>query len=168
MPRLLGRSKQPMSGVDLMRHRAFFFLSLFAPLLLSGCSTYGYKTPIGETTYAPVDYHKVKLLFGPPAQPYEVIGVVTVDGGTWATEGDMYQKLLKSAAKLGADAVIVAGEGSYGTMVMPGVSTSTGTANVTTDAYGNSTVTGAATTYSGPTYAGILPRDKGFAIKFTK
>jgi len=148
-------------------------------LMLGGCSTYGYKTAIGEHSYPPVDWHKVKLLFGAPAQPYEVIGVVTVDGGTWATAGDMYKKLIKSAAELGADAVIVSGEGSYGTMTIPGVSTTTGSATTyanasatangnTVDANGEATTTANATTYSTPTYGAVLPRDKGLAIKFTK
>jgi len=148
-------------------------------LALPGCSTYGYKTAIGEHTYPPVDWHKVKLLFGAPAQPYEVIGVVTVDGGTWASVGDMYKKLIKASADLGADAVIVSGEGSYGTMAIPGVSTTTGSATTygtatatsngnTVDAYGDATTTANATTYSSPSYGAILPRDKGLAIKFTK
>ena len=148
-------------------------------MTLTGCGSYGYKTAIGENTYAPVDAHKVKLLFGPPPQPYEVIGVVTVDGGTWTTAGDMYKKLIKSAADLGADAVIVTGEGSYGTLVIPGVSTTTGSATTTgnavatgngntVDAYGNATTTGAATTYTTPSYGADLPRDKGLAIKFTR
>jgi hypothetical protein len=164
-----------------MRYLSFLQILALGVVLLTlpRCSTYGYKTAIGEHTYPPVDYHKVKLLLSPPSQPYEVIGVVTVDGGTWATEGDMYQKLIKSAAVLGADAVIVNGEGSYGTMTIPGVSTTTGTATTygnatatsngnTVDAYGNASTTANATTYSTPSYGAVLPRDKGLAIKFTK
>ena len=129
---------------------------------LQGCTTFGYKTPIGEHTYAPVDYHKVKLLFGAPAQPYEVIGIVSVDGGTFATAGDMYQKLIKSAAVLGADAVIVTGEGSR-QFLLPGSS------STTVDAYssGNYTTATANTIYT-PAYIANMPTNKGLAIKFTK
>lgn len=144
----------------------------------SGCTTYGYKTPLGETTYAPVDYHKVKLLFGPPTAKYDVIGVVSVQGGTWASPGDMYQKLIKSAAALGADAVIVTGEGSE-KAIIPGVSTTLGNASTygnatanyygnTVDAYGNANTTASATTYSSPTYIADMPTNKGLAIKFSK
>jgi len=152
---------------------------LFALILtLNGCTTYGYKTPLGETTYAPVDYHKVKLLFGAPAEKYEVIGVVSVQGGTWASAGDMYQKLIKSAAQLGADAVIVTGEGSQ-KAIIPGVSSTVGTANTygnatatgygnTVDVYGNANTTATSTTYSSPTYIADMPTNKGLAIKFSK
>jgi hypothetical protein len=133
----------------------------------------------GDTTYAPVDAHKVDLLFAPPNQPYKVIGVVSADGGTWTTPGQMYKKLIKCAADLGADAVIVTGEGSYGTMTIPGVSNTVGSATTygnasatangnTVDAYGNTVTTANATTYSTSSYGAVLPRDKGLAIKFTK
>ncbi len=152
---------------------------LFALILaLTGCTTYGYKTPLGETTYAPVDYHKVKLLFGAPAEKYEVIGVVSVQGGTWASAGDMYQKLIKSAAQLGADAVIVTGEGSQ-KAIIPGVSSTVGSANTygtatatdygnTVDVNGNASTTATATTYTSPTYMADMPTNKGLAIKYSK
>ena len=153
---------------------------LFALILaLTGCTTYGYKMPLGETTYAPVDYHKVKLLFGAPPEKYEVIGVVSVQGGTWASAGDMYQKLIKSAAQLGADAVIVTGEGSQ-KAIIPGVSSTVGTANTyvgtatatdygnTVDVNGNASTTATATTYSSPTYIADMPTNKGLAIRFSK
>ena len=152
---------------------------LFLPISLlgCGCTTYGYKTPLGEKTYAPVDFHRVKLLFGAPDCPYEVIGVVSVDGGTWATPGDMYQKLLKSGAQLGADAVIVTGEGAN-QAIIPGVSTTTynGTAygsgsatsyGNTVNAYGTVSSYGTATTVASPTYIANMPTNKGLAIKFT-
>jgi hypothetical protein len=163
-------------GRSLCLARAGFLFTLI--LTLPGCTTYGYKTPLGETTYAPVDYHKVKLLFAPPVQKYEVIGVVSVQGGTWASAGDMYQKLIKSAAQLGADAVIVTGEGSQ-KAIIPGVSSTTGIADTqgyatatdygnTVDVYGAETTTASATTYSSPTYIADMPTNKGLAIKFTK
>jgi hypothetical protein len=156
--------------------QAGFLLTLI--LTLPACTTYGYKTPLGETTYAPVDYHKVKLLFAPPTQKYEVVGVVSVQGGTWASAGDMYQKLIKSAAELGADAVIVTGEGSE-KAIIPGVSTTAGTANTygnatatsygnMVDVYGNATTTATASTYSSPTYIADMPTNKGLAIKYSK
>ena len=111
-------------------------------------------------------------------QKYEVVGVVSVQGGTWASAGDMYQKLIKSAAALGADAVIVTGEGSE-KAIIPGVSTTTGSANTygnatatsygdTVDVYGNATTTAAASTYSSPTYIANMPTNKGLAIKYSK
>jgi hypothetical protein len=129
---------------------------------LTGCSTYGYKTPLGEKRYAPVDYRKVKLLFGAPREAYEVIGVVSVQGGVIATAGDMYQKLIKSAAELGADAVIVTGEGAN-TAVMPGSSQTRTDVTVSGNtAYANST-----TNYS-PAMIADMPTNKGLAIKFTR
>jgi hypothetical protein len=105
-----------------MEHRCYLPILLVAvTVLLPGCGSYGFKTALGETTYAPVDYHKVDLLFAAPNQPYKVIGVASADGGTWTTPGQMYKKLIKCAADLGADAVIITGEGSYGTMTIPGV-----------------------------------------------
>lgn len=159
-------------------------------IFLSGCTTYGYKTRLGENTYAPVDYHKVKLLFGAPEQKYEVIGVVSVQGGTWASAGDMYQKLIKSAAVLGADAVIVTGEGNQ-QVLLPGTASTTvnayssgndtttatgmttyspGTSQTTVDAnsYGNETTTATANTIYTPSYIANMPTNKGLAIKFTK
>jgi len=137
-------------------------LLIFSALSMVACSTYGYKTAIGERTYPPVDYHKVKLLFAAPSQPYETIGIVSTEGGIFATPGDMYQKLLKSAALLGADAVIVAGEGSR-SVVMPGTEYTTAQAT----ASGN-TVYGSSTTTYSPTTTAAMPNNKGFAIKFTK
>ena len=74
----------------------------------------------------------------------------------------MYQKLLKSAAVLGADAVIVAGEGSRD-VIMPGAQYTTAQAT----ASGN-TVYGSSTTTYAPTSSASMPNNKGFAIKFTK
>jgi hypothetical protein len=171
---ILETVQAPFRSPALARTGLFFALILALP----GCTTYGYKTPLGETTYAPVDYHEVKLLFGAPAEKYEVIGVVSVQGGTWASAGDMYQKLIKSAAQLGADAVIVTGEGSQ-KAIIPGVSSTVGTANTygnatatgygnTVDVYGNANTTATSTTYSSPTYIADMPTNKGLAIKFSK
>ena len=159
-----------------MRQIAFILTGLLLALSLGGCSTYGYKTSLGENTYPPVDYHKVKLLFGPPAQPYEVIGVVSVQGGVFASYGDMCRKLVKSAAALGADAVIVTGEGNN-QAIIPGVATTydTGSAygSATATTYGNSADVNGTGSYSGtsvtsstPTYFANMPTNKGLAIKF--
>ena len=143
-----------------------YILTLIAAFSLSGCGSYGSKTALGDTTYAAVPAGKVELLFGAPNRPYKIIGVVSADGGTWTTPGQMYKKLIKCAADLGADAVIVTGEGSYGSMLLPGTSTTLGSATATQ--YGNTVnACGQATTYSGPTYGADLPRDKGLAIKYT-
>jgi hypothetical protein len=161
-----------------MRQITSFLLVLLLPLLFTGCSTYGYKTALGETTYAPVDYHKVKLFVGPPNRPYEVIGVVSVDGGVFASYGDMCRKLVKSAAVLGADGVIVTGEGNN-QAIIPGVSTTTSTGNAygsatatsygnTVDAYGTGTYSGMSSTYATPSYIANMPTNKGLAIKFTQ
>ncbi|HEV3273010.1 MAG TPA: hypothetical protein VGZ93_12585 [Candidatus Methylacidiphilales bacterium] len=142
-------------------------LLLGIAILLTGCGSYGSKTALGDTVYAPVEPAKVDLLFGPPDKPYKVIGVVSADGGTWTTPGQMYKKLIKCAADLGADAVIITGEGSYGTLGLPGTTTTFESASAT--AYGNTVdAYGNATTVSGPSYGAVLPRDKGLAIKFIK
>ena len=75
----------------------------------------------------------------------------------------MYQKLIKSAAVLGADAVILTGEGSNGEVVIPGAAYTTATATAT----GNTAYGSGITTYA-PTMAGDLPTNKGLAIKFTQ
>lgn len=163
--------------LDLMR-QITSILILVLCLGLGGCTTYGYKTAIGGQTYAPVDWHKVKLLFHEPTQPYEVIGVVSTQGGITASEGDMTRKLLKSAAELGADAVIVTGEGAN-QAILPGTTSTYGTANAygnatattygnTTDVNGSATVNSSVTSYSSPTIVAGMPTNKGLAIKFSK
>jgi hypothetical protein len=160
-----------------MKQNISFLGVLALSLIFTGCSTYGFKTPLGENTYSPVDYHKVQLLFGVSPRPYQVIGVVSVDGGVFASYGDMCRKLVKSAAVLGADAVIVTGEGNN-QAIIPGVSTSynncsaygsaTATAyGNTVNAYGNGSYSGTTTTYASPTYIANMPTNKGLAIKFT-
>jgi hypothetical protein len=159
--------------------RGFAVIGILAAILpLAGCGSYGSKTRLTDTVYAPVPAAIVKVLFEKPDRPYEVIGVVSADGGTWTTPGQLYKKLQKCAADLGADAVLITGEGSYGTYVVPGVSTTTGSATTygnataiqngnSVDAYGNAATYGSATTTSTPTYGADLPRDKGLAIKYT-
>lgn len=97
--------------------------ALLAVLVLGmvGCTTYGYKTPTGTARYAPTNYQQVQVLFdAPPADQYEQIGFCSVLGGAQfiTPDTDMLRKLQKSAADLGADAVILRKEtsslGAYG------------------------------------------------------
>jgi len=87
-------------------------LVLFVGIALgiSGCTTWGYKTPTGESRYAKTDYQRVQVLFeSPDPATYEQIGFVSVLGGAQfiTPDTDMLRKLQKSAADLGADAVIL-------------------------------------------------------------
>lgn len=82
-------------------------LAIFA-LISTGCTTYGYKTRSGPTSYPPVPFQNVEILDQPPVREYKVIGMVSVLGGAHfvTSDTDVYRKLQKSAASLGADAVI--------------------------------------------------------------
>ncbi|MEO6846123.1 MAG: hypothetical protein ABI254_02615 [Chthoniobacterales bacterium] len=150
-------------------------LSIFAiASICLGCSTWGYKSRMGDKTYPPVPYQHVQILTGFPNQPFEQIGICSVSGGAFASGVDMYRKLQKSAALLGADAVVVTGEGvSHATL--PGQAYTSGSAytqgSATYHPY-NRTVTGSATTtgYSNTTYMPPttfdLPNNRGIAIKY--
>ena len=52
------------------------------------------------------------ILFETPQRPHEQIGIVSSLGGALASDGDMFKTMQASAAKLGADAIIVRGPGS--------------------------------------------------------
>jgi hypothetical protein len=93
------------------------YLTVFAcGVALAGCSTtWGYKSRTGANVYPATDWQTVKLLWSPPAVgTYEEIGVCSVLGGAAfiTSDVDMFNKLRKAAADLGADAVIVMREGS--------------------------------------------------------
>ena len=62
--------------------------------------------------YPPVPPEHVMILFAPPERDYEQIGIVSSIGGLFASEGDMFRKMQKSAATLGADAIIVRESGA--------------------------------------------------------
>ena len=82
-----------------------------ALLALAGCSTWGTTVPMGGTRYPKVPREHVVILFEPPQRPYDQIGIVSSLGGVFASDGDMYRKMQMSAARLGADAIIVRGSG---------------------------------------------------------
>ncbi len=67
---------------------------------------------MGDKRYPKVPIQHVVILFEPPQQPYEQIGIVSSLGGAFASEGDMFRKMQMSAAGLGADAIIVRGPGT--------------------------------------------------------
>jgi hypothetical protein len=149
------------------------FLAL-AVSLLAGCSTWGYKSRVGDKVYPPVPYQHVQIMYSWPNRPFEQIGICSVSGGVLATGVDMWRKLQKSAALLGADAVVIMGEGST-QVTMPGYANTTSQAAAVGAAKYNpssQTAVGAAyavgqsqTTYMPPsTYS--LPNNRGFAIKF--
>jgi len=82
-------------------------LLLLSALILVGC-TAGYKTPIGDRTYAPVPEQTVAILLQfPPDGTYDVIGILTAKGAPLAGSDSVYRKFRKSGADLGADGVVV-------------------------------------------------------------
>lgn len=91
-----------------------FCLAAYLGVLLSGCTTWGTKVPMGDQHYPSVRTEHVVILFDPPSRPYQQIGVVSSLGGWYTTDGDNYHKMQMAAAQLGADAVIVRGEESRG------------------------------------------------------
>jgi hypothetical protein len=93
--------------------KAHLLCILATTALLSSCTTWGYKMPMGRT-FPKTDYRMVKVLFQPPSDKYEEVGLCSVLGGAAfiTSDVDMFQKLRKSAADMGADAVIVIREQS--------------------------------------------------------
>ncbi len=167
---------------------AFLALLGLSLLALVGC-TYGSKVKIGGDSYAPVTQDKVQILLTAPTQPSHVIGMVTARGAKLASTEQVYAKLQKSAADLGADAVIVTEEAIKTYFTIPGhtdthtTTSVTGTADTTGTAtvYGNgngATVNGQSTTnYTGQAQTNSQttytpPEDitglevRGLAIKF--
>jgi hypothetical protein len=142
--------------------------------LVTGCSTWGFKSRIGDKVYPPVPYQHVQILYGWPNRPFEQIGICSVSGGAFASGVDMWRKLQKSAAELGADAVVITGEGSS-QATMPGYATTTGQATATgvatynpylRTANGTAYATGQSYTTYMPPSTFNLPNNKGFAIKY--
>jgi hypothetical protein len=64
--------------------------------------------------YPPVAAENVVILFEKPSKKYEVIGLVSALGGAWTSDGVMFKSMQKSAAVLGADAIIVRSESGNG------------------------------------------------------
>jgi isopentenyl diphosphate isomerase/L-lactate dehydrogenase-like FMN-dependent dehydrogenase len=67
---------------------------------------------MGETRHAATRAETVMILFEKPDQPYDQIGIVSALGGYYTTDAQMYQKMQSKAANLGADAIIVRGDGA--------------------------------------------------------
>jgi len=67
---------------------------------------------MGDKRHPSVPAQHVVILFEQPQRPYNQIGIVSSLGGAFASDGDMYRKMQMSAARLGADAIIVQGTGS--------------------------------------------------------
>jgi hypothetical protein len=78
--------------------------------LLAACTTWGYKTRTGASDFPPTDHRMIQVLFEPPdPATYTQVGFASVLGGASfiTPDTDMLRKLQKSAADLGADAVIL-------------------------------------------------------------
>jgi hypothetical protein len=87
-----------------------FLLLILLCALMVGCTTYGYKTRTGAGDYPPTDYRMVQVLFdAPDPATYKQVGFASVLGGASfiTPDTDMLRKLQKSAAAIGADAVIL-------------------------------------------------------------
>ncbi len=145
---------------EYMKSAAILVSSLLAVVFVAGCTTWGSKIPTGPNRYAPTNFQQVRILWEPPAEQYEEIGMVSVLGGAAfiTQETDMLRKLQKSAADLGADAVIVMREGATRASVVAGGGGASGTAN----AYGASYGSGWGMGGSSHDY----PRNLGRAIKY--
>jgi hypothetical protein len=88
-------------------------LSIFFTGCNSALNVWGDTVRMGKK-YPPVAVENVAILFDKPTQKYEVIGLVSALGGAWTSDGVMFKSMQKSAASLGADAIIVRSESSNG------------------------------------------------------
>jgi hypothetical protein len=78
---------------------------MLALWFVTGCSS---VTPVSNSAHPAVSVEHVQVLYQEPARPYEVISLVSHEGGTrFATVPGMVQKCRELAAKAGADAVII-------------------------------------------------------------
>lgn len=132
---------------------------LIIAALLAGCTTWGYKMPMGRT-FPKTDYRMVKVLFNPPTDKHEEIGLCSVLGGAAfiTSDVDMFQKLRKAAADMGADAVVVIREQSTRMSSMGG----SGSAGAAWNQYGGSY--GSSWGMGGSSIE--YPRNTGMAIKY--
>lgn len=102
----------------------------------------------------------VRVLFNPPNDKYEEIGLCSVLGGAAfiTSDVDMFQKLRKAAADMGADAVIVIREQSTRMSTLGGGGSAGSAWNSYGGSYGSSWgVGGSSIEY---------PRNAGMAIKY--
>ena len=145
-------------------------LSLFAAANLVAC-TFGDKVAVGTDHYAPVPQQKVTVLLAFPDDPstYKTIGMVSAHGAALASDQAVYGKLQKSAADLGADAVVVGQAARNYRGSLPGQATTTGNVNLYSNGSGNyySGNYSGNTTYTPPTPMYGLDVD-GVAIKYLK
>lgn len=75
--------------------------------------------PMGDKKYPPVAVESVMILFQPPTREYDQIGLVSALGGLFTSDGDMFKKMQKEAAQLGADAIIVRSGDAHGPYEYP-------------------------------------------------
>ncbi len=94
-----------------------------ALLFVTGCesslNTWGTTVPMGPKKYPPVSVESVMILFEAPTREYEQIGLVSSIGGMFASDGDMFKRMQKEAAQIGADAIIVRTEKGRGPYEYP-------------------------------------------------
>ena len=102
----------------------------------------------------------VKVLFTPPQDKYEEVGICSVLGGAAfiTSDVDMLQKLRKSAADMGADAVIVIREQSTRMTTLSGGGSSGASWGSYGGSYGSSWGMGGSSLE--------YPRNTGMAIKY--
>jgi hypothetical protein len=113
---------------SLLRAALMLLPATLVTLAVAGCTTWGSKTPMGPSRYAPTNFQQVRILWSDPSEPHEEIGLVSVLGGAAfiTQETDMLRKLQKSAADLGADAVIIVREGATRNVTAGGGGSSSG------------------------------------------
>lgn len=90
-----------------------FFLSIFFIGCDSALNVWGDTVRMGKK-YPPVPAENVSVLFEKPSKKHEVIGLVSALGGAYTSDGVMFKSMQKSAAALGADAIIVRSESANG------------------------------------------------------
>jgi hypothetical protein len=81
-------------------------LTVLAALCLCGCATDVANRYYAPVKYPPKDPSQVQILRAAPSRPYEVIA-------DFQSRGESPKSVAKKAAKIGADAVIIATLGGY-------------------------------------------------------
>ncbi len=139
-----------------------------AVLFLAGC-TGGYKTVIGDKTYAPEPLAHVAILlqFPDDQDSYRVIGIVTAKGAAMASQDSVYRKFRKAGADLGADAVIVGQAAMEYRGTLPGQAYSSGSVNLYQNGSGYSGGYSGTTSYRPPMPLYGLSVN-GVAIRYTR
>jgi len=96
-----------------------YSLFLVFAIFLTGCAT-GSRVVTGPNRYPRVPTEDVQILFTPPSQPFFEIGIATAQGAQLATDATVFEEVRSQAAKLGADAVIIAGQDRRAYATLPG------------------------------------------------